>query len=1016
MGNSNNSLSNSEFNDDSSVLGQQTDRFLRLIYPSYLIDNSSINNYIENDSSSLLDSMTFFRISSCTIENTEDIFESVNQKFEKLFTALHSINIPIGYGIISRNGITNLVLGVYKSADIKTIKSIINGILFGIEMKDYNLNFSECNAPTTSYGILSGIPTVFLKEKKQKFTPSTIMKTLNGQDYTLLFLAKPVNIEMVKQDIGELINLSDITYSISKRNIARNLTKTNSDTHGDTKTTSMGGFFGLFIPPFTGGISSSISTGYSDSITNAISEGKTIASDIQNGFALQLINYATKSIERLKEGQSNGMWETAICYSADTELSRNIIKACLYSELSKSDLDKLPLRSFDLDGNNFRSQRLLIPSFLNKNINKQNPLCSYINTSELGLLCTLPTENVPDFELRTAKFFPLVKSTNSLVSNKNIGYITDGKRKLNNMPFGLSVNDLNKHTFVCGITGSGKTTTVKRILIEADKPFLVIESAKKEYRNIPLKTIIYTLGKPEINCPKINPFYIMPGVNPQMHIDYLKDLFTASFSFYGPMPYILEQCLHNIYINKGWNLTLGYHPLLNNTKNYVDFFDINYIEKQYLKMGHRYLFPTMQDLKDEIERYIEKEMDYEGEVASNIKTAIKIRLENLCVGSKGYMFNTYEYIDLKKLLEEKVIFELEGLADDSDKAFCVGLMIIFINEYKQIVKETYGSKKMELSHLLVIEEAHRLLKNINTERSTENIGNPKGKAVEHFTNMIAEMRSYGQGVIIAEQIPTKLAPEVIKNSSNKIVHRLVSIDDQEIIANTIGLSSKDALQLGILQTGYALSHKEGMSLPVSIKLDDVQDDFVSDELLFNRDLKERLNDIDLISIREVFSSKLEVKEDILTLLNTIALESDEIAIISCKIIIKKFMNFIQQNGVEQILSNNIDKKIAIIISDLLANFLIKGVYSIKELPNDKFFESLNEFLIAPTSDTFRVIKQNLSELYNGNLQKIFLKIITELIKRDFRPDIDIKASIKKYFVKVSDKTVNEIFDIIKEMI
>ena len=77
--------------------------------------------------------------------------------------------------------------------------------------------------------------------------------------------------------------------------------------------------------------------------------------------------------------------------------------------------------------------------------------------------------------------------------------------------------------------------------------------------------------------------------------------------------------------------------------------------------------------------------------------------------------------------------------------------------------------------------------------------------------MIAEMRSYGQGVIIAEQIPTKLAPEVIKNSSNKIVHRLVSIDDQEIIANTIGLSSKDALQLGILQTGYALSHKEGMS-------------------------------------------------------------------------------------------------------------------------------------------------------------------------------------------------------------
>lgn len=67
-----------------------------------------------------------------------------------------------------------------------------------------------------------------------------------------------------------------------------------------------------------------------------------------------------------------------------------------------------------------------------------------------------------------------------------------------------------------------------------------------------------------------------------------------------------------------------------------------------------------------------------------------------------------------------------------------------------------------MQHLLVIEEAHRLLKNIGTERASENMGNPKGKAVEHFTNMIAEMRSYGQGVIIAEQIPTKLASDVIK--------------------------------------------------------------------------------------------------------------------------------------------------------------------------------------------------------------------------------------------------------------
>lgn len=1018
----NNTLLNSEFHNDNNLLGKQTDRFLRLIYPSYLVDRTSLDTYLEDDSSLLLDSMVFFKINSCIIEDTKELFESVNKKFEKLFTALHSVNIPIGYGIISKDGITNLIFGIYNSSDVAITKSIINGILSGIEIEDFFPNFSECSTPAKSYGILSGVPTVFLKEQKQTFSPSGIMKALNGQNYTVLFLAKPVKSEIVKKSIRELVDINDKVFSVSKRNIAIGITNTNSDTHTDTKnkTKSIGGgaFAGLFIPPFTGGISSNISDstsqGYSASITSALSKGETVASDIQNGFALQLINYITKSIDRLKEGQNSGIWETAICYSAETELSKNIIKACLCSELSKPDLDKLSLCSFELEDVNFKPQELIIPSFLNSNSDKQNPVCSYVNTSELSLLCTLPTENVPDFQIYTAKMFPLTRARNLNTRDNSIGYITDGKRKLENMSFGLSDKDLNKHTFVCGITGSGKTTTIKKILIEANKPFMVIEAAKKEYRNIPLKTTVYTLGKPEMNCPRLNPFYIMPGVSPQSHIDYLKDLFTASFSLYGPMPYILEQCLHNIYKNKGWNLTLGYHPQLINIRNLVDFFDINYIKKQYSKKAHRYLFPTMSDLKVEIDRFIKEEMNYDGEVTGNIKTAIKIRLDNLCIGSKGYMFNTYECLDLEKLLNENIIFELEGLTDDSDKAFCVGLMIIFINEYRQIMKETQGNTKIELSHLLVIEEAHRLLKNVDIERSVENSGNPKGKAVEHFTNMIAEMRSYGQGVIVAEQIPTKLAPDVIKNSSNKIVHRLVSIDDQQVIANTIGIPLKSAIQLGTLETGYALSHREGMNLPVSVKIDDVDNNFVSDELLFNKRIKERLNDIDLIIIRETLYSKVDIKHDVLRLLNSIVIESEEIAILSAKLIMEYLSSFIKQNGTEMVLTNNNAQKISIIISDLLINFLIKGVYSSKSLPNDDCFEYIKNFLLIPSSQTLRILKQNLTGLYNQNIQKLFLKIIIELMKRNLSKSIDIDASIRKYFIEVSDETIANLSKIIKE--
>jgi hypothetical protein len=775
---------------------------------------------------------------------------------------------------------------------------------------------------------------------------------------------------------------------------------------------AVGGGLGTIIGNVAGG-GKTHSEGYSDSVSEAITNGDTVSADIQNGFALELMNYADKAIERLKGGQNNGIWQTAIAYSASSEVSRNIIKACLCGELSKPDPDKLPLIAFEPSPS---STAVQIPNFLGKET--PNPLCSYINSAELGLLCTVPTENVPDFELRIEKSYPLVRSI-VCEGSASIGFVSDGKQILRNMPFALSPLDLNKHTFVCGITGSGKTTTVKKILKEAKKPFLVIESAKKEYRNLIGEVTVYTLGKPEINCPQINPFYIMPGVSPQTHIDYLKDLFNASFSFYGPMPYILEKCLHTVYKNKGWDLTLGYHPMLSNISSTTEFFDIEYAKKQYSLISHKYLFPTMQELKDEIARYVETELNYEGEVAGNVKTAIKVRLENLCVGAKGYTFNTFEYLDFTDLLQKNVVFELEGLADDSDKAFSVGLLVIFINEYRQVAKEVSGSKKAALNHLLVIEEAHRLLKNVDTERSTETVGNPKGKAVEHFTNMIAEMRSYGQGVIVAEQIPTKLAPDVIKNSSTKIVQRIVSADDQQVIANTIGISAEDALQLGTLETGYAFCHKEGMSLPTAVKISDKYldtngneqelDVFVSDEALYNRNV-DRFDRINLGTIRSSLGEGEETKRLVFALLNTLLVESAELGEKSVKDTTKHTLSLLAKNGVSLILcSDPIKIKLASeFLAEVLLNLVVRGVYRAEQLPSNDFVSDLKCALEIPSIDEIRKIKVSFTELYKQDISRFAKRNVYELINRSLKANTDIHGTISEYFAQVSESTINEI--------
>ena len=197
-----------EFHEDSRMVGDQVAEFLHLVYPSYLVDQSDMESLLDDESTLRLESMTFFRISSCTADYADKVFESVNERFEKLFTAFYSIDIPIAYGLVSSEGVTNLVIGVYQSGGVGSVKTMMQGMLSGIELKEIKPSF-QCNHREVSHGILSGIPALFLNGKKQNFSLSSIMRSLNGQEYVLLFLAKPVKQDIIFQDISKLISVRD---------------------------------------------------------------------------------------------------------------------------------------------------------------------------------------------------------------------------------------------------------------------------------------------------------------------------------------------------------------------------------------------------------------------------------------------------------------------------------------------------------------------------------------------------------------------------------------------------------------------------------------------------------------------------------------------------------------------------------------------------------------------------------------------------------------------------------------
>ncbi|QKS44130.1 ATP-binding protein [Paenibacillus cellulosilyticus] len=407
---------------------------------------------------------------------------------------------------------------------------------------------------------------------------------------------------------------------------------------------------------------------------------------------------------------------------------------------------------------------------------------NYTNSHSLAALLAFPMSSIPGFKLNRRVVFgaDLVSVSGETI---NVGMLTLAHET--KVPAALPLADLTKHAIVTGVTGSGKTSTIKSLLMqvyEHKKPFLVLEPTKTEYKY--LDAVIpdlkrYVLGIDGAFSLKINPFAFPEHIHVQTHLDHLKSLFIAAFPMYGPMPYILETAFYTIYRRTGWDFVSGRNIYAS-------------------QLSRDQLFPTMEDLYAAVDPAIEA-VGYSVDLSSDIRGALKVRIKSLLSGAKGAMLNCRAGNAIGELLQTPAIVELEHVGDEQEKVFLMGLL--FISIYEHYVSE--GLNHADLQHLLVMEEAHRLLENVKASGHQE-LADRKGKAVETFNNMLSEIRTYGQGVLIADQIPNKLSPDVMKNTNLKIVHQLFAKDDRKVIGNAIGLKQEEEDELIRLKPGEAI--------------------------------------------------------------------------------------------------------------------------------------------------------------------------------------------------------------------
>ena len=416
---------------------------------------------------------------------------------------------------------------------------------------------------------------------------------------------------------------------------------------------------------------------------------------------------------------------------------------------------------------------------------------NWMSVRELAQMAGLPQKEVVGLRLKEEVEFGLnvPQVAESAKTSVTLGTLVKSGSLAKGCEVVLDGNQLDRHVFVAGVTGSGKTTTCQTLLLSSDWPFLVIEPAKTEYRGLKnaekeeireqcKDLLVFTLGDDTVAPFRLNPFELIPGESVTARVDMLMASITAAFDMEAAIPQLIERAIYACYEECGWSVDD------NTNSRFEDPF-----------ADGVFAFPTLSDVLRMTEKVVD-EQGFDDRLKRDYIGSIKARLQGLTLGAKGFMLDCPRSIDFMKLLDKKVVLELEPIPNAAQKSLIIGFVL---TNLLQAVKRKYQTTNAKVDHITLIEEAHRLLS------KPEPGGSPSQKqAAETFADMLAEIRKYGESLVIADQIPGKLTPEVMKNTNTKIIHRLFAQDDKEAVGHTMGLEEDQAKFLSNLAVGRAV--------------------------------------------------------------------------------------------------------------------------------------------------------------------------------------------------------------------
>ena len=597
-----------------------------------------------------------------------------------------------------------------------------------------------------------------------------------------------------------MTNFSSVANSIGGTlglNVTRGTSHSTTEQNGSSHGVSSGS---------SHGVSEGTSQQESHGTTDTMGTGRTQQIELCNKSVEELLGRIEEQLKRAKESEDYGSYYCAAYflsgYASDAILAANTYRALMVGDGSAVESGAVNLWQKRDQTKQLREylKRFMHPVFARQlyadapEFMLHTP-ATMVSGRELPMHLGLPTRSVHGLPvIEHAEFGRNVPDEAMPDEDKmNLGKIYHmGKEEA----AGLILNRqaMASHTFITGSTGTGKSNAVYHLLDEITKngqtTFLVVEPAKGEYKNVfgnRADVQVFGTNPRETPLLRMNPFAFPENIHILEHIDRLVEIFNACWPMYAAMPAVLKDAIERSYQKVGWDLR--------NSES------------------EKGVFPTFFDLLDILPGVIE-ESHYSKDTQSDYVGALCTRVKSLTNGIYGSVLCAEDALTDEALFDRNVIVDLSRVGSMETKSLLMGILVMKLQEYRMCS----SGMNSRLRHVTVLEEAHNLLRKTSAEQSQEG-ANLQGKSVEMLANAIAEMRTYGEGFIIADQAPGLLDMSVIRNTNTKIILRLPDEEDRKLVGKSAALKEAQIDELSKLPLGVAAVYQNEWPEAVLCKIE-----------------------------------------------------------------------------------------------------------------------------------------------------------------------------------------------------